>query len=112
MQAAFAATAACMSEGSFKTPDGLEIPNKETATPRAVVRSITLTAAGNAPEKADECYQRFLALGFEVATGANRWSDPLAQPTPTAEAPTVADATTDDQHALPSPKRSRHLQWD
>ena len=71
-----AALAAFLSGGSLAPPGIAEVPPAEHLTAAAVAGAVTLAAVIQEPEKAPERYQKFFALGFDVANGKNRWREP------------------------------------
>jgi hypothetical protein len=107
-----AAAAVFQSGGSVGPPDGPEVLPGEYATARAVAWAVTFAASQDSPAKAQERFPIFCARGIEVATGANRWSEPFVQAPRTTEGPTATAATTENQQARSPSKRARHLQWD
>lgn len=116
--AGLTASAAFQSGGSLGPPDGPVILPSENATARAVANAVTLAALQDPPEKASERLQSFLTRGVEVATGANRWTEPAE----TNRQPDWANNGTNPQAAAagdsarPAPatvsKRSARLGWD
>jgi hypothetical protein len=72
-----AAEAAFQSGGSVGPPDAPEVPPKEYATARTVARAVLLAATHAPAGQEKERYPTFFARGIEVATGANRWTDPV-----------------------------------
>jgi hypothetical protein len=116
--AAMAATAAFQSGGSLGPPDGPEILPSEFATPRGVANAITIASLQAPAEKAPERFLSFVVRGVEVATGANRWTEPVGtdrQPDGVTEG-TAPEASTAGAAARPAPaaasKRAARLQWD
>ncbi len=87
--AACAALAAFLSEGSLGPAHLQEVPPPPHVGPAAASAAVVLAAVGVEPEKAGEKYKKFLALGYEVAAGTNRWKEGRPVPTaaPTAPAP-------------------------
>jgi len=70
-----AALAAFMSGGSLAPPEvKTPVPPGEHLTSRLVAGAIQLAAVATAPEKAPEKFAAFLALGRQVAAGADAWS--------------------------------------
>ena len=68
-----AAMAAFMSGGSIAPPNVPVVPPGETLTAQMVAGAVLMAAVVTAPEKAAEKYQKFLALGVEIASGAKKW---------------------------------------
>ena len=68
-----AAIAAFLSGGSLAPPNVAEVPPAEHLTASAVAGSVALAAVAAKPEQAPQRYQKFFALGTEVARGARRW---------------------------------------
>jgi hypothetical protein len=105
-----AASAAFQSGGSVGPSDGPELPPREYATARAVVFAITFAASEGPLDQPPRRFPGFLALGVEVATGANLWTEPVkTDPQPveatdeaepqaaTAGAPAQTDPATPSQ---------------
>jgi hypothetical protein len=93
--AACAALAAFLSEGSMAPPNLQSVPAPPHAGPAAAATAVVLAALSIEPQNGDEKFRKFLALGYEVATGANRWKDgkPAAPvPAPAARPPIVPAA--------------------
>ena len=70
-----AAMAAYFSGGSLAPADLPAVPPAEHLTATCAASSVQLAAVLSEPEKAAEKYRRFLALGFDVANGTNRWKE-------------------------------------
>jgi hypothetical protein len=70
-----AAVAAFWSGGSLGPPHVATIAPPEHLTARGVAGAVQLAAVCAEPERAPEKYRRFLALGKDVADGANRWPE-------------------------------------
>jgi hypothetical protein len=70
-----AALAAFFSGGSLAPPNVTAVPPKEGLTAKVVGGALLLASVLTEPQKAPEKQQRFLALGLEVANGANRWKE-------------------------------------
>jgi hypothetical protein len=69
-----AAMAAFLSGGSLAPPDvQTPVPPGEHLTARLVAGAVQLAAVVMTPEKAPEKFSAFLALGREVAAGADQW---------------------------------------
>jgi hypothetical protein len=116
--AGLAATAAFQSGGSLGPPDGPEILPSEFATARGVANAITIASLQAPAEKASERFLSFVVRGVEVATEANRWTEPVAtdrQPDGVTDG-TAPEASTAGAAARPArataSKRSARLQWD
>ncbi len=73
--AGLAALAAFWSGGSLAPPKLPAVLPAEHLCPNAVSNAILLAGVLREPEKAEEKYRRFLALGDEVAQGMNRWKE-------------------------------------
>lgn len=86
--AACAALAAFLTEGSMAPAHLQPVPAPAHAGPAAAAAAVVLAALATEPEKGDEKLRRFLALGSDVATGANRWkgSKDAAPPAPASPA--------------------------
>ncbi len=85
-----AAMAAFWGGGSLGPPNIQDVPPPEGLTARGVSGSVLLAAVLSEPEKAAEKFRQFVALGLEVASGANCWSTtvpPRLRPSPTAPIP-------------------------
>jgi hypothetical protein len=67
------AVAAFWSGGSISLPDLPEVLPAENLTGDTVANAVLMAVGTNDPEKAQEKYQTFFALGNQVAIGANRW---------------------------------------
>jgi hypothetical protein len=116
--AGLAATAAFQSGGSLGPPDGPEILPSEFATARGVANAITIASLQAPAEKAPERFLSFVVRGVEVATGANRWTEPVGtdrQPDGVTDG-TAPEASTAGAAVRPArataSKRSARLQWD
>lgn len=77
-----AAAAAFWSGGSLGPPEIAPIPPGEHLTARGVEGAVLIAVIQIGPERADRTYRRFLAWGFEVADGVNRWNEPEAAAIP------------------------------
>jgi hypothetical protein len=97
-----AAAAAFQSGGSVGAPDGPEMLPREYATARAVVFAVTFAASQAPRDKAPERLQSFLARGVEVATGVNRWTEPVKSD----PQPVDAMEGTDPQAAAGAPAQT------
>ncbi len=75
-----AAVAAFFSGGSVAPANLPAVPPGDQLTAMCAAAAVQLAAVLSQPEKADEKFRRFLALGFDVASGANRWKEPNAAP--------------------------------
>jgi hypothetical protein len=115
--AGLAATAAFQSGGSLGPPDGPEILPSEFATARGVANAITIASSQAPAEKAPERFPSFVARGVEVATGDNRWTEPVKTDPQPVEATDGTDpqATTDEASDQTDPatlsKRAARWQW-
>lgn len=116
--AASAAMAAFVSGGSLGPPDGPVIPPKESSTAGAVVATVLLAVLKVPPEEAAERFRGFLDRGLEVASGANRWTEPVKrdQQSVGGRDRTNPRAATDGASPRPAPatpsQRSARWQWD
>jgi hypothetical protein len=87
------ALAAFFIEGSLSPAHLQPVPAPSHSGPAAASTAVVLAAVTTEPEKADEKYKAFLALGHEVAAGTNRWkaaktqAGPAAGPAPRPTAP-------------------------
>ena len=112
-----AAEAAFQSGGSVGPPDGPEMLPRAYATARAVVFAVTFAASQDPRDQAPERFQSFLARGVEVATGANRWTEPVKTDPQLVEATDGSEpqAASDDDSAqadLATPsKRAGRWRW-
>jgi hypothetical protein len=78
-----AALAAFWSEGSLAPPGAAPVPPPEHLTPTGVANAVVLATVHREPEKAEEKYRRFVALGLDVADGKDRpGAAPPSQPGP------------------------------
>jgi hypothetical protein len=68
-----AAMAAFFSGGSLAPPNVPVVPPGEQLTAHAASGAVMQAAVLTQPEKASEKYRKFLALGADVAGGANKW---------------------------------------
>lgn len=68
-----AAIAAFWSGGSLAPPTAPVVPPGELLTAHGVSGGIVLAAVMNEPQKSAEKFKKFLALGVDVASGANKW---------------------------------------
>ena len=116
--AGLAARAAFQSGGSLGPPDGPEILPSEHATARGVANAVTFASLQAPAEKAPERFPSFVARGVEVATGDNRWTEPVKTDPQPVEATdgTESRAATNRDSAGPDPvtpsKRAARLRWD
>lgn len=78
------ALAAFFIEGSLSPAHLQPVPAPSHAGPATASTAVVLAAVTTEPEKADEKYKAFLALGYEVAAGTNRWKSAKPQSAPTA----------------------------
>jgi hypothetical protein len=62
------------------------------AGPAAAAAAVVLSALSIEPEKGDEKLRKFLALGSDVASGANRWKGTEKPTTPALPVPVGAAA--------------------
>jgi hypothetical protein len=74
-----AAVSAFWSGGSLAPPNVPVVPPKEHLTAHGVVCAVMLAAVLTEPQKSEEKYKKFLALGVEVANGTNRWKPAAPQ---------------------------------
>ena len=99
--AACCAMAAFWAEGSMSPPDNPAVPPPEHVGPGAAANAVILAAVSVEPEKAGGKLRAFLALGDQVAAGANRWPEgkrgtgPLSAP--------VAASAPDPRPVVPPP---------
>jgi len=82
-----AAMAAFFSEGSLAPASLQTVPPPPSACAAMAAAAATLAAVKDEPEKANEKYKKFLALGQDVVAGANRWIDGRPPPPPVGTAP-------------------------
>ncbi len=84
--AACAALAAFLTEGSMAPAHLQPVPAPAHAGPAAAAAAVVLAALTTEPEKGDEKFRKFLAVGLEVGAGGNRWKEakPAREPTPAA----------------------------
>lgn len=75
---AWTAVAAFWADGSMTPPDAPAVPPGEELTGHAAAGAVMLAAVQSEPEKATEKQRRFLALGVEIANGAQPWLAPAA----------------------------------
>jgi hypothetical protein len=73
--AGLTAMAAFWSGGSLAPPNVPAVPPDADLTARTVSGAIRMAVAQSHPAKATDNYRRFLALGVEVADGADRWPE-------------------------------------
>jgi hypothetical protein len=112
-----AASAAFQSGGSVGPPDDPEMLPREYATARAVAFAVTFAWSQDPRDQAPERFQSFLARGVEVATGANRWTEPVKTDPQLVEATDGSEpqAASDDDSAqadLATPsKRAGRWRW-
>jgi len=71
-----AAVAAFWGGGSLGPPNVPPIPPDDRLTAQAAAGAVMLAAVQTEPEKAPVKYRSFLAVGMEVARGADRWQEP------------------------------------
>ena len=92
--ASCAALAAFLTEGSMAPAHLQPVPAPSHAGPAAAATAVVLAALTTEPEKGDEKFRKFLALGYEVGTGGNRWKEarPAAPPAPGPRVPVGAPA--------------------
>ncbi len=67
--------AAFFSAGSVAPPTAPEVKPAEHATAKAVAGGVMLAAVQKELEKMGEKYQKYCALGIDVANGVNRWKE-------------------------------------
>lgn len=82
--AASAALAAFWAEGSMGPAENPPVEPPPHVGPGAAATAVVLAAVSVEPEKADERFRAFLALGEQVASGANRWPEEKRPATPPA----------------------------
>lgn len=98
--AACAANAVFFSGGSISTPHNPAVEPPPHITPGAIANAVILAAVMVEPEKSGERLAGFLAVGEQVAAGANRWTEgkkaasavgapPVAAPRPAVSPPTA-----------------------
>lgn len=75
-----AALGGFVSGGSLAPPDQVPVPPPEYLTGVAVANAVILAAMLGDAAKIEERFRKFLALGIDIANGANRWKEP--EPTP------------------------------
>lgn len=73
-----AAAAAFWSGGSLAPPNLPAVPPADHLTAHGTSSSVLMAAVIVEPEKAETKYRAFLARGFEVADGKNRWKTAVA----------------------------------
>jgi hypothetical protein len=116
--AASAALAAFVSGGSLGPPDGPAIPPNESSTAGAVVATVLLAVRKVPLAEAVDRFRGFLDRGLEVASGANRWTEPVKldrQPVGGMDRtdPTAAAAGASPRPAPATPsRRLARWQWD
>ena len=71
-----AAASAFWSGGSLGPPEIAPIPPGEHLTPRGVEGAVLIATVQIGPERTNQTHRTFLAWGFEVADGVNRWGGP------------------------------------
>lgn len=93
--AACAALAAFLTEGSLAPAHLQPVTAPSHAGPAAAAAAVVLAALATEPEKGDEKFRKFLALGSDVASGANRWKGAreTAAPAPRVPVGTAAKPT-------------------
>jgi hypothetical protein len=93
--ASCAALAAFLTEGSLSPAHLQPVPAPSHAGPAAAAAAVVLAALSTEPEKGDEKFRKFLALGSDVASGANRWKGAResAAPAPRVPVGTAAKPT-------------------
>lgn len=86
--ASCAALAAFLTEGSLAPAHLQAVPAPAHAGPAAAAAAVVLAALSVEPEKGDEKLRKFLALGTDVASSANRWkgAEKPAAPVPSVPA--------------------------
>jgi hypothetical protein len=70
------AMAAFFSGGSLGPPDLPPVPPPEHLTGVAAANAVILVALLGPPDQARQAFQKFIALGLDVAKGTNRWKEP------------------------------------
>jgi hypothetical protein len=100
------ALAAFFAEGSLAPAHLPEVPPPPHAAPVAAATAVVLAAVTTQPDKADEKYRKFLALGFDVAAGTNRWKGDRP-----AAAPAGAGAPQPARPAAPPPPPKKEKGW-
>lgn len=73
--AAFVGLATFFSEGSLSPPTLPPAPAAPHAAPAVAAGAVIMTASAVEPHKAAQKYDRFIALGLQVAQQANRWPE-------------------------------------
>jgi hypothetical protein len=112
-----AASSAFQSGGSVGPPDGPEILPRECATAHAVVFAVTFASSQDPRDQAPERFQSFLARGVEVATGANRWTEPVktdpqpVEATDETESQAATAGATAGTDSAASSQRAARRQW-
>jgi hypothetical protein len=102
--ASCAALAAFLIEGSLAPAHLQPVPAPSHAGPAAAAAAVVLAAVSVEPEKGDEKFRKFLALGSDVASGANRWKGPREAAQPPARPVPVGTAA---KPAPPPPPPAR-----
>jgi hypothetical protein len=107
--AACAALAAFLTEGSMAPAHLQPVPAPSHAGPAAAATAVVLAALIVEPEKGDEKFRKFLALGYEVGTGANRWKEarPARESAPVAPGPRVPAGSPARPTSPPPPPPGR-----
>jgi hypothetical protein len=90
--AACAALATFLTEGSMAPAHLQPVPPPSHAGPAAAAAAVILAALVIEPEKGDEKFRKFLALGSDVASGANRWKGAKEAAAPAQPAPVATPA--------------------
>lgn len=117
-----AAMAAFFHGPSIAPPHVPAVPPADRLTSHMAAAAVMLAAVIDEPEKAPQKYEKFLALGFDIADGKNRWKGadlaPAATPAPPV-APTPPKPRVEPLPATapvaskPSTKpRSDSARWD
>jgi len=109
--AGFDKPAACTALAAFLS-DGSLAPAQLQAVPpptvrREVAAAVVLAALATEPENGDAKLRTFLALGSEVAAGANRWKEARPTPGPAPGPGQRAPVTPPDRPAPSPPPPSR-----
>jgi hypothetical protein len=105
--AACTALAAFLSDGSLAPAQLQAVPPPPHAGPSAAAAAVVLAALATEPENGDAKLRTFLALGSEVAAGANRWKEARPTPGPAPGPGQRAPVTPPDRPAPSPPPPSR-----
>ena len=70
-----AALESAKQHGSLAPPNAQPVPPAEHLTANSAGNAVILSAVQAEPNKPPAAYQRFFALGFDVANGKNRWKE-------------------------------------